>query len=275
VAEIVTRVVTALVILPLVLAAVFLLSGWSFLLFVLTLVEIAAIEYALLASRLVDRRVMWIVPALMPIAALLLLPDLLGNRLSPADHLLWLGFLTSGGIALWALFSRISLEKTILATGLASFGVLYFSVPVAALIRLHARDVWLVILVAVIVWAGDTAAFYVGTYFGRHRLAPIVSPNKTWEGAIAGLVAALMATAIWSAARVSEIDLGLLVVAGATSIAAQAGDLVESTLKRRVGVKDSSALLPGHGGMLDRLDSLLFAIPTLAIGLVVIGWELP
>jgi len=270
------RVLTALVLLPPALTAIFFLSGWGFLLFALVVVEMAAVEFAMLASRLAGRRVMWAIPILVPVVALLLLPGIsIALALAPSDQMLLLGFLLSAGAGTVALFSRLPLEETVSALGLLSFGVLYFAVPIAALVRLQAADVWLVILAAVIVWAGDTAAFYIGTKWGRHALAPVISPNKTWEGACASLVAAVVAAAIWSSFRLGTVDAGILLVAVGTSVAAQIGDLVESTFKRRLGVKDSSALLPGHGGMLDRLDSLLFALPALALGLLIIGWQLP
>jgi phosphatidate cytidylyltransferase len=270
------RVLTALVILPPALAAIFFLSGWGFLLFALAVVEMAAVEYAMLTSRLAGRGAAWAIPVLVPVVVLLLLPDVTSVlTVGQSDRLLLLGFVVGAGAGIVALFSRQPLEETVAATGVLSFGVLYFSVPIAALVRLHAVDVWLVILAVVVVWAGDTAAFYIGTKWGRHALAPVVSPNKTWEGACASLAAGVVAAAIWSTFRLGRIDAGILLVAAGTSVAAQTGDLVESTLKRRLGVKDSSGLLPGHGGMLDRLDSLLFALPALALGLLIIGWRIP
>jgi phosphatidate cytidylyltransferase len=269
------RVLTAAVILPPVLVAIFYLSGWSFLIFALVVVEVAAVEFAMLASRLAGRRGAWAIPILVPAAVLLLLPEVFRNLLPVGGSMLALGFLASAGSATVALFLRLSLKETVYTTGLVCFGVLYFATPIAALVQLRAMDVWLVILVAVIVWAGDTAAYYVGTAWGTHKLASVVSPNKTWEGAIASFVAGVGAAAVWSALRLGEVDPRLLFVAVGTSIAAQVGDLVESTFKRRLGVKDSSALLPGHGGMLDRLDSLLFAFPALALGLLAIGWNSP
>jgi phosphatidate cytidylyltransferase len=267
------RIITAVLLLPPALAAVFLLSGWSFLLFALAIVEIAAVEFALLVSRLTGRRAAWSIPVLVPLAVFCLLPHPGWNLLPESGSVLALGFLASAGVGIIALFCRLSLEETVEATGLLSFGTLYFAVPAAALVYLRTLDVWLVILAAIIVWAGDSAAFYIGTAWGRHKLAPVVSPNKTWEGAAASLLAGVGVAAVWSALRLDGVDPALLVVAAVTSVTGQIGDLVESTFKRRLGVKDSSALLPGHGGMLDRLDSLLFALPALALGLMIIGWN--
>lgn len=119
-----------------------------------------------------------------------------------------------------------------------------------------------VLLVVLTVWITDTGAYFVGMPLGRHKMAPQVSPGKTWEGAAGGQIAGLIAVAGLTQALDLDIDaihvvaLGLLVPA-----VAQAGDLAESAIKRGLGVKDSSGLVPGHGGLLDRLDSLLFAAP--------------
>jgi phosphatidate cytidylyltransferase len=112
-----------------------------------------------------------------------------------------------------------------------------------------------------ILWIGDAAAYYGGTRLGRQLLAPIISPKKTVEGAFAGLIGSVIAgvvLGVWVAGERS----GVLVMASIfTACAGQVGDLAESALKRAAGVKDSSALLPVHGGLLDRLDGLLFAAP--------------
>jgi phosphatidate cytidylyltransferase len=270
-----SRALTGALLALLALVAVFRLSGWYFLLFVMVLVEIAAIEYVYLTDKLTRRRVMWCVPLLAPVVASLLLPGMLSEGIAPGDRALALAFLAAAGAAVFVLFSRSTLEETVSAIGLSSFGVLYFAAPIAAVVRLQAADPWLVVLVLAIVAAGDTAAYYIGTAFGRHKLAPIVSPNKSWEGAAASLVAATMAAAVWSLVRRGDVEPGFLLVAAATSMAAQIGDLVESTLKRRAGVKDSGRLLPGHGGMMDRLDALLFAAPVLVLGLRLLGWDVP
>jgi phosphatidate cytidylyltransferase len=119
------------------------------------------------------------------------------------------------------------------------------------------RD-WLFVLMAV-TFAADTAAFFVGRRWGRRRLAPVLSPSKTWEGAAAGVLGGAAA----GAACAYGFDLGIgpaagLALGGLMGVVGQLGDLGESALKRRAGVKDSGRLIPGHGGVLDRLDSIVF-----------------
>jgi phosphatidate cytidylyltransferase len=119
----------------------------------------------------------------------------------------------------------------------------------------------LILLLFVIVWVGDSAAYYGGRAFGHHPLAPKISPKKTVEGAIAGLVGSIVAGAIAGVVFLGEPWLSIVVISGVTAVLGQIGDLAESALKRSAGVKDSSSILPGHGGILDRLDSLFFAAP--------------
>jgi phosphatidate cytidylyltransferase len=111
-------------------------------------------------------------------------------------------------------------------------------------------------------WAGDIGAYYIGRPFGKHKLAPVVSPKKSWEGSIASVVTSVLVAGAYLWHFVPGLNpfhiLGLTVAA---NIAGQFGDLAESTLKRGAGVKDSGGLLPGHGGFLDRVDSTLFALP--------------
>jgi phosphatidate cytidylyltransferase len=139
-------------------------------------------------------------------------------------------------------------------------GVVYCSFLFGFMILLS-RDSLLVLFA--IVWLGDTAAYYGGRALGRHALAPRVSPKKTVEGAIAGLFASIVAgiaMGIWRYSGASWLNLAA--ICAITAVARQVGDLAESALKRSAHVKDSSSILPGHGGILDRLDSLLFAAPT-------------
>jgi len=148
-------------------------------------------------------------------------------------------------------------------------GVCYIplSLSLLVLLRSGADGVTWIFLLCAIIFAGDTAALYAGTLWGRHRISPTISPGKTVEGSVAGLAAGL---AVGSAAKALFLpELGwpaLILFALAVGVAGQAGDLFESALKRASNVKDSGGLLPGHGGVLDRIDAMLFAAPV-AFGL--------
>ena len=115
-------------------------------------------------------------------------------------------------------------------------------------------------------WIGDTGAYYVGRRFGRNKLAPIVSPGKTWEGAVASAVTGTLLGALYLPWAIPGLGLPLAcMIALAANAAGQIGDLAESALKRGAGVKDSGTILPGHGGLLDRMDSTMFTIPVLYV----------
>ena len=180
------------------------------------------------------------------------------------------------GLVLVALLSCLfqtsgELRDGAIGAGLMALAIPYFAAPPLAMYWLHRIDQWLVLLLLLIVAIGDTVAYFAGRAFGRHLLAPRVSPKKTWEGSIAGFTGSLIATAIWCQVHLGEIPLALLALASVTAVVAQLGDLVESLFKRGAGVKDSSSVLPGHGGFYDRLDALLLATPTFAVGLWLIG----
>lgn len=129
-----------------------------------------------------------------------------------------------------------------------------------------------ILLVLCLSFAGDTAAYYAGTYLGRRSLAPSVSPKKTVEGAAGGLIGAVGGAALAKAVLLPHLPWGASVAFFALAAAAgQAGDLFESTLKRAAGIKDSGTLLPGHGGLLDRIDALLFVAPVVLAAKWVLG----
>jgi phosphatidate cytidylyltransferase len=154
--------------------------------------------------------------------------------------------------------------------GLAAFaaGLAYIGVALASLMWLRAAPgagLRTVVFLLLIVWATDVGAYLVGRWVGGALLAPAISPGKTWSGAAGGLVAAvLMGLALsW---RWSHGAIGAVVVLSAVlSVASQLGDLLESAAKRRCGVKDSGRLIPGHGGLLDRVDGILCAAPAMAV----------
>jgi phosphatidate cytidylyltransferase len=134
----------------------------------------------------------------------------------------------------------------------------------------------IVFLPVAITWLGDTAAYSIGRAMGRHKLAPVISPKKTWEGAVAGLLATTGGAVLWIELTGSLVPWTMSVVEAAgfgavASLAGQVGDLFESRFKRECGVKDSSNLIPGHGGFLDRVDSLLFVFPVAYLYVLLVG----
>jgi phosphatidate cytidylyltransferase len=148
----------------------------------------------------------------------------------------------------------------------AAMGPLYIALPMTMLViidRFPRGKMWIFFLL-VVVFACDTGAFYAGRTFGRHKLHPSVSPGKTWEGAVGGLAASLLAAFVWTRfSTIHPFDVRMFFLAAMLSVSGQIGDLAESMLKRNQGVKDSGTMLPGHGGVLDRIDAHLFAIPVL------------
>ncbi len=171
------------------------------------------------------------------------------------------------------------------AAAASSFAFAYIAIPMALLVQLRQQPAGaiLVIYTLLAVWAGDIFAYFVGKAIGRHRMSPEISPKKTWEGAIASVVASIVIGTLWFQHAVATstwlLQSGLIerrdgmfglqqpsmlvivVLSAIVNIAAQLGDLVESLIKRGAGVKDSGSILPGHGGMLDRIDAMLFAVP--------------
>jgi phosphatidate cytidylyltransferase len=145
------------------------------------------------------------------------------------------------------------------------FGVVYIGIALSylVLIRSFPQGEFLALFILLVTWAADTGAYYVGKTFGRHPLAPSISPKKTVEGLVGGLAFAVIAVFVCRS-WIPYYELSVtscLVLGSMLTMTGLAGDLAESALKRRTGVKDSSGLLPGHGGMLDRIDSLLFTAP--------------
>lgn len=266
------RLLTAAIGAPLALAAAFLLPPAAFFGLVALVVTAGAFEFVRLVGPRIPGAPLATLLGLVPLAALgvhvLLAPERGGGR--------GVGLALGGGLAAAAvlgtlvLLSPTPVERALQALGALTFGVLYFAVPIAAIAHLQRLDPWLLVLLLAIVWLGDTMAFLVGSRFGRHRLAPVVSPNKTWEGAVAGLVTGIAATIAWAGWRLGALPLELLALGTLTAAAAQAGDLFESLIKRAAGVKDSGYMLPGHGGFLDRLDALLFAAPLMAAALLLL-----
>ena len=268
-----TRVVTAAILIAAVLAALFLLSPWAFGVAALVVMAAAAFEWAKLID-FTGTRAGILIAAIVVIGSALLaaatpLPgDGWPVRVVPIAcglaTLFWLGIGTPSVLLDWQ--PRPPVVRAIIA-------VVVLIGTFVALVDMQARSPWFVLAAMAIVWIADTAAFFAGRRFGRHKLAPRISPGKSWEGALGGVLAVVVYALLLVplAGRVGVAHAGPAAIAGWLAFVvlltalSVVGDLHESLLKRRANVKDSGALLPGHGGVLDRIDALLAAMPAAAL----------
>lgn len=265
------RVLTAVVLIPVVLVLVFLPPQWHWLFTAGTaaVAALAAWEFLGLAQNTGAQPPR--VPVLLAILALFAAytewPDQLPTILG----------ILSLGLLIYCAFTSPT-ATTLADTASSVFCLIYTGLTLITVIAIHeqANGPSLVIFLFFVVWAGDIVALLIGRAIGRHKLAPRLSPGKTWEGAVGSMVGSLAVAGGLLALSHQLSSLNSVVlsysdetwwywlgVAALVNVAAQVGDLAESALKRSAGVKDSGNLLPGHGGMLDRIDALLLAAPAL------------
>jgi phosphatidate cytidylyltransferase len=262
------RILTAVLLIAVILALVFFGQLWMLTLAACLIAELAAYEYLTLANSGGAKIPIWwmaVATALLfyvtyyrPVEAQL--PTLSALALA---LLAWTGF-------------RGSLQRVLPDAAVGLFGLVYVAYPLTLIPMIWNRDDGkpLIVFLFVCVWAGDTAALYVGRSFGRHKLSAL-SPNKTWEGSIASVAGSILAglgvvylgealsTRGNTVLHILEPVWQSILLAVIINVAAQLGDLLESAVKRGAGVKDSGTILPGHGGVLDRIDALLIAAPVL------------
>ena len=269
-----TRVLTALVMVPLVLAALLLLSphGWGIAALAVTLV--AAHEWGQLSRLTLPVHCLFVGVIVLAGISLLYLPAAGFARGWPATVVL-VGCGVSG--IFWMLVAPEWVKRrwpTTIASVMVVTGWTVLIGAWMALVELQARSPWLVLAAMAVVWIADTAAYFAGRAFGRRKLAPAISPGKTWEG-VYGAMAAVAIYALLlvnfaypagttpplNALEMTAFVAYALLITGISVI----GDLFESLMKREAGVKDSGKLLPGHGGVLDRTDALLAAMPLAAL----------
>ncbi|MGY2398565.1 phosphatidate cytidylyltransferase [Pseudomonas sp. SDO5271_S396] len=258
------RIITALILLPIALCGFFLLDGSSFALFIGLVVTLGAWEWARLAGfsaqlpRVVYAAVVAFLLFLMHTLSSIIVPWVLGAAV------LWWALATF----LVLTYPRTSSQWSSVASKLV-IGLLILLPAWQGLVEIKNAPMgnWLIMAVMVLVWGADIGAYFSGRAFGKRKLAPAVSPGKSWEGVYGGLALTLVITLVVGFVRgwpVHEMLLALLGTAVVVFVSV-VGDLTESMFKRQAGIKDSSNLLPGHGGVLDRIDSLTAAIPIFAV----------
>lgn len=167
------------------------------------------------------------------------------------------------GAAVLGLAMPGSVQEVLPSVSASSAGLLFIALPFSYVVRINEFPLMgsrLVLFTLCLIWAGDTLAYFVGRALGRVPLAPIISPKKTWEGALGNIFGSLLVAVAF--ARWMEVDVvNMMIIAALGNIAGQMGDLIKSAFKRGASVKDSGTLLPGHGGVYDRIDSLILAAP--------------
>jgi phosphatidate cytidylyltransferase len=280
------RILTALFLIPIVLVLVFLPAEWQWL-FTLAVAGVAALagwEYLNLTMRCGANP-----PRIATVGALL---ALFAAHLVETDSEYFLAVFGILGLALLVFCTFFKPVEEAIANASASiFCLLYTGLTLIAVLALREPPYGsssVIVFLLCVVWAGDTCAYYVGRMWGSHKMVPRLSPGKSWEGAVASVVGSVLVAAAlvwlatqqqapWDSVSLSWLERACpaailsypdeawywLVLAAVVNVAGQVGDLAESALKRSAGVKDSGDLLPGHGGILDRIDALLLAAPVL------------
>ncbi len=275
------RILTATVLILAVFALIFFGNIWLMTLFWLIVAELAAYEYLKLAAVGAEshgaklRIPVWWMALGTALAFVVTLPNFPVEDQLPVLSALTLALFAWNGF-------RAPLVQVLPDTAQGLFGLIYIAYPLTLVPLLWKQEdgPTLVVFLMVCVWAGDIAALYIGRAFGKHKLAPRLSPGKTWEGSFASIAGSMLAAGLVIfiadslAARgntilhIAEPLWQSLLLAAILNIAAQLGDLLESAIKRGAGVKDSGTMLPGHGGILDRIDALLLAAPVLWFALL-------
>jgi phosphatidate cytidylyltransferase len=241
------RLITALVLLPIVVGVILAGGEWAVTALLAITGLLAYYEFDELAAGNGIARAGW--PGMLAGLALLLAPD-------PGTVVVLIGLLGM------ALALRVGdLKDSMAGAGAFTLGVVYIFGAWRCARELHALSPHWLMFAVLVSWAGDTAALYIGKAFGRRKLAPQVSPAKTWEGAAGSLVGGVLAGGVYAYFLLPAAPVKIVMLAAAGNIAGQFGDLAKSAWKRGAGVKDSGTMLPGHGGWLDRIDASLFSVP--------------
>ncbi len=260
---------TAIVLIPLVISLILAAANWFFALVICVVSCIAFYEYYRIVLHVSGASFFTVIPMAGFLTSAAIVLTAMTGRFDIICMLMSCIFIFSGAGALCQYQRRPdAIDRVVMQV----MGVVYLSVPMALLVMLHQDPIgntW-ILFMFVLVFLGDTGAYYAGTFFGKHKLLPQVSPGKTIQGSIGAMLATVVAGCLvnlalphlpWQMDRAS-LPWGLAILFFIiVSICAQAGDLFESLLKREAGIKDSGVIFPGHGGLLDRVDGVLFALP--------------
>ena len=271
------RILTAVVLIAAVLAIIFFGPLWLLATAAAVVAALAVYEYSELAHETNAYIPLWWLFAATALLFFLAFP--------PPDFELPALTLVTFILLAWSGF-RAPINRVLLDTALGLFALIYIVYPLTLLplIKAHEDGTGLLLFLFVCVWSGDIAALYIGRYFGRRKLSAL-SPNKTWEGSIASVVGSVVCgTGVYALGEylvprgytglhIAMAAWQIVLLAIVLNVAAQLGDLLESAIKRGAGVKDSGSLLPGHGGILDRIDALLLAAPILWYILLLKDWQ--
>jgi phosphatidate cytidylyltransferase len=275
------RILTATVLILAVFALIFFGQLWMITLFSAIVAELAAYEYLKLAAVGAESHGLklcipvWWMALGTALAFVVTLPNFPVEAQLPVLSALTLALFAWNGF-------RSPLIQVLPDTAQGLFGLIYIAYPLTLIPLLWKQEDGpaLLLFLMVCVWAGDIAALYIGRAFGKRKLAPRLSPGKTWLGSIASIAGSMLAASLVifiadtltargnTLLHISEPLWQSLLLAAILNIAAQLGDLLESAIKRGAGVKDSGTILPGHGGILDRIDALLLAAPVLWFALL-------
>lgn len=260
------RVLTALILIPLVIVGIFYASEFYFKLITAGIMLVAAWEWSgLSACQGLVKRILYVV--VQAVILFLILPYSADDRYLKLGLVFWLT------LSIYLIWARSKTKLPSISPIMsAALGWFIITLCWMALQKLQLTPIYLMFMLLVI-WISDTAAYVSGRLWGQHLLAPTLSPKKTWEGLIFGLIftffSAMLMVYFFQGVKPTIWQIALLILL--TNLAAVAGDLFESQLKRLRGLKDSGQLLPGHGGVLDRIDSLLAAAPVFTESLLLLG----
>jgi phosphatidate cytidylyltransferase len=266
-----TRVITAIVLLAFLLPSLFFLPQTYWACLVALFVGVGAWEWgALLGWQATARRLFGVLAGIFCVAIALFLPEVTGSTATSAMAPAWVMAVYVLAAAFWFLLVPFWMRaKWPLGKGAIGLlvGVLVLFSTWLALVQLRILGPAILLSILAVVWVADIAAYFAGRKFGKHKLAPSISPGKTWEGAVGALIGVIIYGLLMRSVHGLEHPalplwlIALLVITAVSII----GDLFESMLKRQAGIKDSSNVLPGHGGVLDRIDSLTSTLPIVAL----------